>query len=105
MLLMDYLALLRQYRIGPFPIFDIILAYAGIFILSPLLTKLFAKVHLNISRSSWLWLTLPLSIVFHLIFRQNTPLMKMLLDPSRFYIPVVILLFMMYMGLRNIHKP
>lgn len=102
---MDYLTLLRQYRIGPFPMFDIILAYAGIFILSPLLTKLFAKVHLNISRSSWLWLTLPLSVVFHLIFRQNTPLMKMLFDPSRFYIPVIVLLFMMYMGLRNINKP
>ncbi len=35
---MDTLTLLRQYRIGPFAIFDTVLSYVGILILSPLLS-------------------------------------------------------------------
>src|SRR3989338_7238300 len=102
---MDLISALRQFRIGPFTIFDTAAAYVGIFLLSPLLTKLFFKFHLNISKTSWLWLTLPISVIFHFVFRQNTPLIKMLLDPSSFYIIAIVLLLMTYMGLRNINKP
>lgn len=102
---MNFISVLRQFRIGPFTIFDTAIAYVGIFLLAPLLTKLFSKLHLNISRGEWLWLTLPISVIFHFVFRQNTPLMKILLDPSRFYIVAIALLFMTYMGLRNINKP
>ena len=101
---MDYIVILRQFRIGPFTIFDTVTAYLGIFLLSPLLSKIFSKIHINISRTGWLWLTLPISVLFHLIFRQNTPFMKMLLDPHQFqfYLGIIILLFMIYMGLRKI---
>jgi hypothetical protein len=101
---MDVLNILRQYRIGPFTIFDTATAYLGIFLLSPLLSKLFYKLHINISRSGWLWLTLPISVIFHLVFRQNTPLMKILSDPFKFelYLVLVVLFFMTYMGLRKI---
>lgn len=101
---MDLLNILRQYKIGPFAIFDTVTAYLGIFLIAPLLTKLFYKIHINISRAGWLWLTLPISVIFHLVFRQNTPLMKILSDPFKFefYLVVVVLLFMIYMGLRKI---
>ncbi|MDO8511724.1 MAG: hypothetical protein Q7S57_00485 [bacterium] len=99
---MDFLDFLRQFRIGPFAIFDTALAYVGIFLVAPLLTKLFSRLHLNISRTAWLWLTLPIAVIFHLVFRQNTPFMKMFLDPNGFYMVKIILLFMLYMGLRNI---
>src|ERR1035437_3587054 len=101
---MDYIAILRQFRIGPFTVFDTVTAYLGIFLIAPLLTKIFSKIHINISRAGWLWLTLPISVVFHLIFRQNTPFMKMLLNPNQFqfYLGIIIILFMIYMSLRKI---
>jgi hypothetical protein len=101
---MDILHILRQYKIGPFTIFDTVTAYVGIFLIAPLLTKIFSKIHINISRAGWLWLTLPISVIFHLIFRQNTPFMKILSDPHQFqfYLGIIILLFMSYMGLRKI---
>jgi len=103
---MDYLIFLRQFKIGPFAIFDTAISYLGIFLLAPLLTKLFSYFKISISTSSWLWLTLPLSVLFHIIFRQNTPLTKILLDPRQFqfYLALVILLFMTYMGLKNIRQ-
>lgn len=95
---------LRQYRIGPFTIFDTVTAYLGVLILSPLLTWLFSKIHIHISVVSWLWLTIPISIIFHLAFHQNTPLMKILSDPSQyqFYLVVVVLVFMTFMGFKDI---
>lgn len=52
----ESIAALRQYRIGPFTIFDTATAYLGVLILSPILAWLFSKIHINIS-ISWPWLT------------------------------------------------
>lgn len=99
---MDIIGVLRQLRIGPFTIFDTLLAYVGIYFIAPLLSKLFAKINISISRSSWLWLTLPISVIFHLIFNQNTPFIKMVLNPSGDYLAKIVLLFMLYMGLKGV---
>lgn len=99
---MELVNLLRQFRIGPFTIFDIATAYLGIFLIAPFLTKLFSKIHVHISRAAWLWLTLPISVIFHFFLNQNTPFMKMLLDPNNFYVEKAVLLFMLYMGLKDI---
>lgn len=101
---MDYIALLRQYRIGPFTIFDTVLAYVGVLILAPLLTKLFLKVHVKIPLISWLWFTMPISVIFHIMFRQDTPLMRILFNSDKFYIAAGVLLFMIYMGLRRVRR-
>ncbi len=103
MLSIEYL---RQFRIGQFTIFDTLASYIGILILSPVLTWLMSKLHIKIPTSSWLWFTLPLSVAFHIIFRQATPLMKILANPGRaqFYIAVFVLFTMTYMGFRKITK-
>lgn len=93
---------LRQFKVGPFTVFDIVLAYVGIFLLAPLLSKLFAKINLEISRAAWLWLTLPISVLAHGLFQQNTPLMKMLLNPHDFYLAKVVVVLTLYMGLSKI---
>jgi len=98
---MDIITLLRQYRIGPFTIFDSALAYLGVFLLSPLLTKLFQKIHLSITRIQWVWLTLPIAIIAHILIRQNTPLTQMFLDLHGNYLIKVIILFMLFMGLKD----
>lgn len=103
---MNTLEYLRQFRIGPFTIFDTVLAYLGVLILSPILMWLASKFHLKIPIVSWLWFTLPLAVIFHIIFNQSTPLMKMLTNPGQlqFYIAVIILFVMIYMGFRKISK-
>lgn len=97
---------LRQFRIGPFAIFDTVASYVGAFMLSPLLSWLASRINIKIPKLSWLWLILPLAVVFHFIFNQSTPLMKMLAHPEnfQFYIAVTMLITMIYMGFREIHK-
>ncbi|MBP9718865.1 MAG: hypothetical protein KBD46_00155 [Candidatus Levybacteria bacterium] len=97
---------LRQFRIAQFAIFDTTAAYVGILILSPILTWLMSKLHIKIPIISWLWFTLPLSVIFHMIFHQSTPLMKILANPGhfQFYIAIFILFVMTYMGFRKISK-
>jgi len=98
---MDIISTLRQFKIGPFAIFDTVISYLGLFLIAPILTKIFRGVHLEISRASWLWFVLPLSVVFHFFFSQQTPLIKLLVS-SNGYVAIIILLAMVYMGARTI---
>lgn len=99
---MEFLELVRQFKIGPFAVFDTTLAYLGVFLLSPLLTRLTKKAHLRISKAEWLWLVLPVSVITHLIFGQETPLTKMVIDPNGYYLVKFVILFMLFMGVKNI---
>jgi len=97
---------LRQWRVGQFTVFDTVASYVGILILSPILSWLMSRLDLKVPLISWLWLTMPLSVIFHLIFNQSTPLMKVLTNPRTFdfYIAVIILLVMTYLGLRKVRR-
>lgn len=101
---MNIITFLRQFRLGPFAIFDIVVSYLGLFLLAPLLSKLFAKFHLSIPRSSWLWWMLPISIVFHWVFRQETALMKALFSRELSLIVFVSLALMIFMGARGCRR-
>ena len=99
---MDFIELVRQFRVGPFAVFDIAVSYLGIFLLAPRLTRLALKARLHISKAQWLWLVLPISIFVHLIFGLRTPLTKMVIDPNNYYLAKFVILFMLFMGLRSI---
>ena len=103
---MNTIEVLRQYKIGPFAIFDTVGSYLAVLILSPIITKVFSKLGVYIHWTSLLWLTMPLAVVFHILFKQSTPLMKLLMNPKQiqFFIAWAILVFMAYMGLKGIHK-
>ena len=101
MLSLEYL---RQFRIFNFAVFDFSLSYLGVLLLSPLLNKLAQKLHLNLTTRHWLWLTLPASILIHLLFRIYTPLVKDIIDPTGHYLVKAILLGMTYMGLKDIRQ-
>lgn len=98
---MEIIVTLRQFKIGPFAIFDLVISYVAIYLLAPLLSKIFSKLFV-ISRTGWLWLTLPLSILIHLLFQQNTPLTQMILNPSGNFILKAMMIFMVYKGFANI---
>lgn len=89
--------LLRSYRIGPFAIFDFAISYIAIYFLAPCLSKLFAKIGVRINREQWLWLTLPIALITHLIFSPNTPFTKMFFNLSGGIIPKLIIVLMLVM--------
>lgn len=101
---MDTITFLRQFRVGPIAIFDVVVSYIGIFLLSPFLTILAWKAGLSISRKSWLWLTIPVGVIFHLIFNQQTALNKMLVNPINNLFATVVVIIMVYMGVKDIQR-
>lgn len=94
---MDFITYLRTFRVGPFAIFDFAASYLLVYLLAPLLQKL----GLKLSREQMLWLTLPVSILVHLIFQTYTPLTKMFLDPYGSYWVKALVAFMLVMAFRE----
>ena len=99
---MNLLSQLRLFKIGPFAVFDTAISFIGIYLLAPLLSKIFRFMRLDIPLISWLWFVMPLSVVFHLVFAQQTPLMQ-LLSSSNGYVAIGVLFGMTFMGIRKIH--
>jgi len=99
---MNIVEFLRQYRIGGFAIFDFVVAYGGFLLLSPIIIKLFQKINVQMTWVNIMWLVLPLSIVAHIIFGNQTPLTKMFLNPHDYYFVKILIVFMVYMGLRKV---
>jgi hypothetical protein len=93
---MDTITYLRLFKIGPFAIFDFLASYILIYLISPILINLFSKINVNITKKQLFWSVIPLSIIFHIIFKQETPLTKMFLDINGGYLVKLIVLFMTY---------
>lgn len=98
---MNLISSLRQFRIGGIAIFDLAVSYFGIYFLAPVLSKIFKKFGLLIGRKEWLWLTLPIGVMVHLLVGQETALNSMLLSDGN-YLVKIILIFMLWMGLKEI---
>ena len=73
----------------------------GIYLLAPLLSKIMSIFRLSISRHQWLWLTLPLGTVVHILVGQQTTLTKMVFNENN-YLAIIALIFMTYMGLKDV---
>jgi hypothetical protein len=101
---MEMIGYLRQFRITGYAVFDFAAAFLGIFLLSPLLSGLSAKAGLEIPKLNWLYLTLPISIVTHLVFGNHTPLTENFIDPGGHYILKAVIIFSLVLGLRNIKR-
>jgi hypothetical protein len=95
---------LRSYRIGPFAIFDFAISYIIVFLIAPLLVKISKKLNFPITKTQWLWLVLPFSVLSHLMVGNITPLTEMFIEPNGNFLVKAIVLFMTYMGLRRVKK-
>ncbi|MBP9758850.1 hypothetical protein KBD45_04075 [Candidatus Dojkabacteria bacterium] len=71
-------------------------------LLSPLLSKLFSFIRISIPKKNWIFLTLPLGFLFHLLFGAITPMTKDLLDIGGNYVMKIVMLILFILGLRNI---
>jgi hypothetical protein len=96
---------LRQFRIGEYAIFDFTVAFLGLALLSPLLSWLCRKIFkLEVPKKNWVFLTLPIGIVTHLIVGPITPMTRDFIDPSGHYTLKVVILGLAVLGSRNINK-
>jgi hypothetical protein len=98
---------LRQLRVGGFAIFDFATAFLGVLALSPILRWLFRKVGLEIPIRSWLFFTLPVGIIVHILTGHRTPMTVQFLDPSGYYLVkaiILILLILGFIGIKRIKK-
>lgn len=93
---------LRQFRIFDYAIFDTIVAFLGIYLLSSWLSKLFLKIKIKIPKQSWLLLTLPISILAHVLSGNITPMTKDFLDLNNHYTLKIVIIVLLILGLKNI---
>ncbi len=101
MLTIEYL---RHFRFLNYAIFDLVLSYVGVLVVSPLLNRLFRKIHIEISWWSWLFFTLPIGILFHLLFNTMTPMTKQFLDLNGNYILKLVMLLCCVLGGMGVRK-
>lgn len=93
---------LRQLRFGGYAVFDFTISLIGIYLLSPLLSKLFHKLGLDVPRENWLFLTLPISIFAHMLVGKITPMTRDFFDLHNHYLLKVVILVLLIIGLRGI---
>lgn len=93
---------LRQFRLGGYAIFDFVAVFLGMYLLAPLLSKLFLKLRLNIPKHNWLFLALPIGILTHMLVGNITPMTRDFLDLGSGYILKIIILLLLIRGLRGI---
>ena len=99
---MTIIEFLRQFRIGGYAIFDFVASFVGIYLLSPLLSKLFLKIKLQIPKKSWIFLTLPIGVLIHILVSNVTPMTKNFIDLQGHYILKIIILILIIFGVKDI---
>jgi len=72
---MGIISKLREYKVGPFAIFDFVTAYGGAYLVSSYTKKYISKERL-------MYLVLPTAIITHIVLGIKTPLTDMVIDPK-----------------------
>lgn len=101
MILIEFL---RQFRFGEYAIFDFVVAFLGIYLLSPLLSKIFLKLRIDIPKQNWLFLTLPISIFAHLLIGNITPMTRDFIDINSHYFLKILILILLIFGIKGIKR-
>lgn len=100
---MNILSFLRSFTIFDYAIFDLLISFVGIYLISDILSKLFLKIKIYIPKENFIFLTLPLGIVFHILFRNFTPMTLDFLNPNDFYFLKILIILLLILGLRNVN--
>ena len=99
---MEIIEVLRKYRVLDYAIFDLSLSFIGIYLLSPLLIRIFKKFDLRTDKITWIILTLPLSILIHALVGSYTLMTKRFLDPYGNYLLKLFILLLVLVALKRI---
>ncbi len=101
---MNIIEFFRQFTLGGYAIFDLIVSFVGIYLLSPRLSKIFLKFRFDIPKLNWLFLTLPISISIHLIVGNITPMTRDFIDIHSHYFLKILILCLIILGTKSIKK-
>jgi len=101
---MGIIDFLRQYHIGNYAIFDFVLAFVGMYLLAPFLSKGFRKLSLVVPEKNWIFLTLPISVFAHLAVGRITAMTRDFVDPDGYYFLKIMILILFILGIRGIKK-
>jgi len=100
-LLMTTIEFFRQFRFGEYAIFDLTVSFLGIYLFSPLLSKIFRKFRVDMPKRGWLLLTLPISILVHLLTGNLTPMTKNFIDMHGHYVLKILIIGLAILGIRG----
>lgn len=101
---MNIIDYLRQFRIEGYALFDFTLAFLGMILIAPLLSRLFKKMGVLVPKKNWVILTLPISVLAHVLVGKITPLTAYFLDPNGHYFVKLIVLACLVAGLWGIKR-
>ena len=93
---------LRQFRFSEYAIFDFIAVFIGMYLLAPLLSKIFLKLKVDIPKKNWLFLALPIGIITHLLVGKITPMTRDFIDIHGYYILKILIIGLLIFGLKGI---
>lgn len=93
---------LRQFRLGEYAMFDFFVAFLGIYLASPWLSKALLKLRIDVPKRNWLFLTLPIGIFVHVLIGTVTPMTRNFLDLQDHYILKIFILILLVFGLKGI---
>ncbi len=99
---MTTIEFLRQFRFGDYAFFDLIVSFLGMYLLSPFLSKIFLKIKIDIPKINWIFLTLPIGLLVHILTGNMTSMTKNFVNIQDHYILKVLILVLVVLGLRGI---
>ncbi|NCO05052.1 MAG: hypothetical protein GW939_02795 [Candidatus Magasanikbacteria bacterium] len=74
------------------------------YLLAPLLSRITKHLHLIIPKKNWLFLTIPISILVHILVGNITPLTKNFLNIHSHYPLKILIIALLLLGLQGIRK-
>ena len=101
MITLEYL---RHFHFFGYAIFDLSLSFIGMYFLSGPLSKLFRKIKIIIPKINWVYLTLPIGILVHILVGTYTPMVKDFLSLNSHYVLKIVIIIFLILGLRGIRK-
>jgi len=101
---MTTIEFLRQFRVGDFAIFDFAAAFLGIYLASSFLSRIFLKIKIKIPKRNWVFLTLPIAIIIHLLIGNITPMTRDFLDIGGHYVLKLVIIVSLVCGLWGIKR-
>ncbi len=99
---MNIITYLRHWRFEGYALFDLTLSFLGMWLLSSLLSKIFRLIHVQVPTINWVILTLPISIVIHLLVGRHTPMVQNFLNPHGHWTLKIIIVVCLIFGLWGI---
>jgi len=101
---MTTLEFLRSFHFFGYAIFDLVVSFIGMYLISARLSKLFLKIKIEIPKMNWVYLTLPIGVLIHILVGTYTPMVKDFLNMNGHYVLKIVIIAFLILGLKGIRR-